>query len=75
MEIQKIDLNLQDFSGKEIIPCETKPNWFDVDTDVHGFMCKKDEMTHSTVQIEVWKIEQNLAELMCTSIDLSLFLA
>ena len=50
LEIQKIDLKLQDFSGKKIIPCKTKPNWFDVDIDVHRFMCKKDEMAHNTVQ-------------------------
>ena len=73
-EIQKINLKLQDFSGKGITSCKTKHHCFDVDNDVDRFMCKNYEMTHNAVQIEVSKTEQNCAELMCTFIELSLFL-
>ena len=43
-------------------------------TMVHRFACKKVEMAHDIVEIEVSKTEQKRAGLMSKFINLSLFL-
>ena len=74
MEIQKIDVKLQDFSEKKKnFSCKTRQDVLML-TMVHRFACKKVEMAHDIVQIEVSKTEQKRAGLMNKFINLSLFL-